>query len=74
MHKNDIKPNQKVLIVDDLIATGGTIVAINDLLKKVGAKVCSALFVVELPKLNGKQILLKNNINIESLIQYEDVV
>jgi len=58
---DDLKPKQKVLIVDDLLATGGTVRAIEKLVSKVGAVTIGCLFLIELEKLNGKL-----NLNSES--------
>lgn len=49
--KEDIKPNMKVLIVDDLIATGGTSIAIQNLMKKLGAEVVGQVYLIELVEL-----------------------
>jgi adenine phosphoribosyltransferase len=68
IHKHDIKPNSKVLLVDDLVATGGTIKAIIKLLKLLKTKPVAALFVVELPELNGRKELTKSHIPVETII------
>lgn len=57
MHKDTIKPGQKILIVDDLLASGGTTNAIEELVKQMGGKVVSSLYLIELEQLNGKQQL-----------------
>lgn len=57
IHKDAIKPGQKVVIVDDLIATGGTIEAIIKLVERLGGKVEKILCLIELPELNGKEKL-----------------
>ena len=54
---DDIKPNQNVLIVDDLLATGGTVQAIEKLIKKSNGNPVASIFVIQLEKLNGKQKL-----------------
>lgn len=69
MHKDSIKPGQKVLIVDDLIATGGTIEAITKLVEGLGGEVAGICFFMELKGLNGREKLKKYRI--ESVIQYE---
>ncbi|MEZ5939481.1 MAG: adenine phosphoribosyltransferase [Hyphomonadaceae bacterium] len=53
MHADAVAPGERVLLVDDLIATGGTAIAAVKLLQKVGAKVIGAAFVVCLPELKG---------------------
>jgi adenine phosphoribosyltransferase len=57
MHKDAIKPGQKVVLVDDLIATGGTIEAAAKLVEKLGGEVVKMLFVMELAGLNGRERL-----------------
>ena len=67
IHEEDLKPNSKVLIVDDLLATGGTISAIENLIKKAGSQVAGSLFLIELKDLNGRQ---KLDGKVDSLIKY----
>lgn len=69
MHKDSIKPGQKVVIVDDLIATGGTIEAITGLIEQLGGEVVKICFVMELAGLKGKEKL--KSYDVESLITYE---
>lgn len=69
MHKDAIKPGQKVVIVDDLIATGGTIEAIIKLIEQLGGEVVKICFVMELAGLEGKKKL--DGYTVESLITYE---
>ena len=57
MHKDAIKPGQKVVIVDDLIATGGTAKAMVDLIEKAGGKVVQLNFLMELEGLKGRELL-----------------
>lgn len=57
MHKDAIKPGQKVVIVDDLIATGGTTEAIIKLVEELGGKVVKAIFLMELAGLEGRKNL-----------------
>jgi adenine phosphoribosyltransferase len=59
MHQDAIKPGQKVLLVDDLIATGGTAVAACQLVEQVGGKIVGTAFVVELSFLHGQDKLAK---------------
>ncbi|MBR2652351.1 adenine phosphoribosyltransferase [bacterium] len=58
IHKQDILQGQKVLIVDDLLATGGTIRAIEELIQKMGAKPVGNIFLIELGFLNGETKLI----------------
>ena len=57
MHKDAVKPGQKVLVCDDLLATGGTIRATIDLVEQLGGKVVGCAFLVELAELNGREKL-----------------
>ncbi|MCR4782701.1 MAG: adenine phosphoribosyltransferase [Lachnospiraceae bacterium] len=57
MHKDSVKPGQKVVLIDDLIATGGTIEAAAKLVEKLGGEVVKMLFVMELAGLNGREKL-----------------
>ena len=67
MHTDAIKPGTKVLIIDDLLATGGTASAIVDMMEEVGAEVAASVFLIELSALNGRE---KIKGNIEALIKY----
>lgn len=69
MHKDAIKPGQKVVIVDDLIATGGTIEAIIGLVEQLGGEVVKICFVMELAGLKGREKL--KGYDVESIITYE---
>jgi len=62
MHVDSIKPGQKVVIVDDLLATGGTAGATASLVEELGGIVAGILFVVELPSLGGRKKLAKYKI------------
>jgi adenine phosphoribosyltransferase len=62
MHKDSIKPGQKVVLVDDLIATGGTIEAAAQLVEKLGGEVVKMLFVMELAGLKGRDRLDKYDV------------
>ena len=69
IHKDSIKPGQKVVIVDDLIATGGTVEAAIKLVEQLGAKVVACVFLIELKGLNGRKKL--EGYRVESIISYE---
>ena len=62
IHKEDVRPGMKVVIVDDLIATGGTVEAAAKLLENQGAEVVKMIFVMELAGLNGREKLKKYDI------------
>lgn len=69
MHKDAIKPGQKVVLIDDLIATGGTIEAAAKLVERLGGEVVKIIFVMELAGLKGREKLRKYDV--ESVICYE---
>lgn len=69
MHKDAVGEGHRVLIVDDLLATGGTARAVVDLVEGLGGKVVGLLFVVELDFLNGRQKF--NGYDVRSLIRYD---
>jgi adenine phosphoribosyltransferase len=68
MHKDAILPGQKVLVIDDLLATGGTVKAKIELVEKLGAEVIGVAFLIELTFLNGRKKI--EGYEITSLIQY----
>ena len=69
MNEDSIRPGQKVVIIDDLIATGGTAAAAVKLLEKLGGEVVKILFLIELKGLEGRKVL--EGYNVESLVAYE---
>lgn len=69
MHKDAVKPGQKVVIVDDLMATGGTTEAMIKLVEQLGGEVVKICFVMELAGLNGREKI--KGYNVESAIIYE---
>ena len=69
MHKDSIKPGQRVVIIDDLIATGGTIEAIIKLVESLGGDVVKISFVMELAGLKGRERL--SGYDVSSVICYE---
>ena len=70
MHKDAINPGDKVLLHDDLLATGGTAEAVTKLIEKLGGEVVQISFLVELSFLNGRDKL--DGYDIKSLIVYDD--
>ena len=68
IHKDAVKPGQRVLIVDDVLATGGTAAAVAQLVEKLGGKVAGFAFVIELDFLSGRDML--NGYPIHSLVHY----
>ena len=68
IHADALKKGDKVVVVDDLIATGGTSKAICELVEEIGAEVVSMNFLIELKDLNGREIL--KDYNVQSIIAY----
>lgn len=66
-----VSPGQRILIIDDLIATGGTATAATTLLRGAGAQVDQALFVIDLPDLGGADRLREQALGVESLMAFE---
>ena len=71
MHVDACAPGARVLIVDDLLATGGTALAAARLVKRVGGEIAGARFVVDLPGLGGSKALAEAGIDIRSLMEFE---
>lgn len=69
MHKDSILPGQKVVLVDDLIATGGTIKAATELVEELGGEVVKILFLLELKGLNGREVL--KDYDVASVVAYD---
>ena len=70
IHKDAIKPGQKVVVIDDLIATGGTIEAAVKLIEELGGEVVKVVFLMELAGLKGRERL--KDYDVESVICYEE--
>ena len=70
VHKDSIEKNDNVLIIDDLIATGGTAEAAAKLVEISNAKVSAFIFVINLFDLGGSDNLVKNNYKVENLIEF----
>jgi len=70
MHKDSIDPNENVLIIDDLIATGGTAEAAAKLIEISGGKVCCFIFVINLFDLKGSDNLINKGYKVENLINF----
>ena len=69
MHKDAIKPGQKVVLVDDLIATGGTMKAAAELVEELGGEVVKVIFLMELAGLHGRDVL--SGYDVDAVITYE---
>ncbi|ALA16491.1 MULTISPECIES: adenine phosphoribosyltransferase [Chelatococcus] len=71
MHRDAIAPGERVILVDDLIATGGTATAAVELLRKMGAEVVAAVFVIDLPDLGGAKRLRDMGVTVRTLMSFE---
>ena len=71
MHEDACVPGQRVLLIDDLIATGGTARAAVRLLRKAGAEVIQAQFLVDLPDLGGAAALRGDGVEVSALVAFE---
>ena len=71
MHEDAIKPGERVVLVDDLIATGGTATAAVKLLQRIGADVVAAVFVIDLPDLGGADKLRALGVPVRTLVAFE---
>lgn len=71
IHKDSIKPGDKVVIIDDLLATGGTVKASIELVESLGATVCGCAFYINLIDLPGREVL--KNYDVFSLMEFKEV-
>ena len=71
IHTDAIGSAERVVLVDDLIATGGTAVAAVNLLRRIGANVIAACFVIDLPELGGAEKLRALDVNVRTLMSFE---
>ena len=71
MHKDAVKPGEKVILVDDLIATGGTAEGAVRLLTQMGADIVAACFVIDLPDLGGRKKLEDLGVTVMTLVAFE---
>ena len=71
MHKDAVAPGEKVIVIDDLIATGGTAEGAVRLLRQMGADVIAACFVIDLPELGGRAKLEALDVAVRTLIAFE---
>jgi len=70
MHRDAVKPGERVILVDDLIATGGTAEGAVKLLTQMGAQIVAACFVVDLPELGGRKKLESLGVDVNTLISF----
>jgi adenine phosphoribosyltransferase len=71
IHKDAIEPGDKVLMIDDLLATGGTMVATANLIRRLGGITEHAGFVISLPDIGGNEKLVEHGVTPFSLIEFE---
>src|SRR6202045_650198 len=71
MHEDAVAPGERVILVDDLIATGGTAEAAVKLLKQIGAEVVAACFIIDLPDLGGAAKLRAMDVPVRTLMAFE---
>ncbi|MVA99497.1 adenine phosphoribosyltransferase [Nitratireductor sp. CAU 1489] len=71
MHRDAVAPGEKVMLVDDLIATGGTAEGATKLLRQMGADIVAACFVIDLPELGGRSKLETLDVPVRTLISYD---
>jgi adenine phosphoribosyltransferase len=71
MHQDAVHPGERVILVDDLIATGGTATAAASLLRRIGADVAAACFVIDLPELGGAAKLRDMAVPVRTLMEFE---
>jgi adenine phosphoribosyltransferase len=71
MHEDAVAKGERVILVDDLIATGGTATAAVQLLQRIGAEVVAAIFVIDLPDLGGADKLRALGVPVRTLIGFE---
>jgi len=70
IHEDAIAPGQRVLLVDDLVATGGTAEAAIELLHRSGGELVSAAFVIDLPELGGAERLRRRGVKVHTLVAF----
>ena len=71
IHRDAVTPGQSVLLVDDLIATGGTAIAAIQLLRMAGANIVGCSFVIDLPDLGGKKRIEDMGVPVQTLVEFE---
>ena len=71
VHRDAVQPGERVILVDDLIATGGTAEAAIKLIEKAGGNVVGCSFIIDLPELNGRKRLEKMGKRVLSLVEFD---
>ena len=71
MHKDAVKKGEKIALIDDLLATGGTALATCNLIEELGGEIKKTCFIVDLPFLDGSKKLKEKGYQVESLVSYD---
>ena len=71
LHDDAIAPGEKILVVDDLLATGGTAAAGIKLLERLGGEIISCAFIVDLPELGGRKKLEAMGMDVHTICEFE---
>jgi adenine phosphoribosyltransferase len=71
MHEDAVSKGERVILVDDLIATGGTAEAAVKLLRQIGANILAACFIIDLPDLGGADKLRKMDVPVRTLVSFD---
>jgi len=71
MHDDAIESGEKILVVDDLLATGGTAAAGIKLIERLGGEIVSASFIIDLPELGGRKVLEEMGMDVNVLCEFE---
>ncbi len=71
MHTDSVRPGQRVLLIDDLIATGGTLVAASKLLQRLGANVIEAAAIIDLPDLGGSKAITDTGLPVYTVCSFD---
>ncbi len=71
IHDDAIKPGERILVVDDLLATGGTAAAGIKLIERLGGEIVSTSFIIDLPELGGRKVLEDMGVDVHVLCEFE---
>lgn len=72
MHTDSVRPGQRVLLIDDLIATGGTLLAAARLLQRLGANVVEAAAIIDLPELGGSRAVIDSGLPVYTVCSFKE--